>query len=125
MCTAITYQTKDFYFGRTLDYDISYGNEITITPRGYCFAFRDAKTLRNHYAIIGMAYVAENYPLYYDAVNEKGLGMAGLNFVGSAPCLPSLDNRRTRRLHHGRIDGSGTEYLRQSSRNPDKQSAIP
>lgn len=84
MCTAITYQTRDFYFGRTLDYDISYGNEITITPRGYCFAFRDAKTLRNHYAIIGMAYVAENYPLYYDAVNEKGLGMAGLNFVGNA-----------------------------------------
>lgn len=24
------------------------------------------------------------YPLYYDAVNEKGLGMAGLNFVGNA-----------------------------------------
>ena len=34
--------------------------------------------------MIGMAYVAENYPLYYDAVNEKGLGMAGLNFVGNA-----------------------------------------
>lgn len=30
-----------------------------------------------------MAYVAENYPLYYDAINEKGLGMAGLNFVGN------------------------------------------
>ena len=24
------------------------------------------------------------YPLYYDGVNEKGLGMAGLNFVGNA-----------------------------------------
>lgn len=34
--------------------------------------------------IIGMAHVAENYPLYYDAVNEAGLGMAGLNFVGNA-----------------------------------------
>ena len=31
-----------------------------------------------------MAHVAEGYPLYYDAVNEKGLGMAGLNFVGNA-----------------------------------------
>ncbi len=31
-----------------------------------------------------MAHVAENYPLYYDAVNEAGLGMAGLNFVGNA-----------------------------------------
>ena len=34
--------------------------------------------------MIGMAYVTEDYPLYYDAVNEKGLGMAGLNFVGNA-----------------------------------------
>ena len=32
MCTAATYKTKDFYFGRTLDYDFSYGEEITITP---------------------------------------------------------------------------------------------
>ena len=24
MCTAVTYKTKDFYFGRTLDYDFSY-----------------------------------------------------------------------------------------------------
>ena len=31
-----------------------------------------------------MAYIAENYPLYYDAINEKGLGIAGLNFVGNA-----------------------------------------
>ena len=30
------------------------------------------------------ACVAQEYPLYYDAVNEKGLGMAGLNFVGNA-----------------------------------------
>ena len=25
MCTAATYQTKDFYMGRTLDYEFSYG----------------------------------------------------------------------------------------------------
>ena len=31
-----------------------------------------------------MAHVAGDYPLYYDAINEKGLGMAGLNFVGNA-----------------------------------------
>ena len=28
MCTAATYKTKDFYFGRTLDYEFSYGDEI-------------------------------------------------------------------------------------------------
>ena len=84
MCTAITYRTKDFYFGRTLDYEISYGDEVTITPRNYEFNFRHKQNIKNHYAIIGMAYVTENYPLYYEAVNEKGLGIAGLNFVGNA-----------------------------------------
>lgn len=28
MCTAVTYQTNHFYFGRTLDYESSYGEEI-------------------------------------------------------------------------------------------------
>ena len=84
MCTAITYKTKDFYFGRTLDYEISYGDEVTITPRNYEFNFRHKQNIKNLYAIIGMAYVTENYPLYYEAVNEKGLGIAGLNFVGNA-----------------------------------------
>ena len=30
MCTAATYKTKDFYFGRTLDYEFSYGDEIAV-----------------------------------------------------------------------------------------------
>ncbi len=84
MCTAATLLTKDFYFGRTLDYDVSYGGEVTVTPRGYPFRFRHMGELRTHYAIIGMARVAGGYPLYFDAVNEKGLGIAGLNFVGNA-----------------------------------------
>lgn len=81
MCTAATYKTKDFYMGRTLDYEFSYGEQITITPRNYEFDFRFAGKIKSHYALIGMAFVAGGYPLYYDAVNEKGLGMAGLNFV--------------------------------------------
>ena len=74
MCTAATYKTKDFYFGRTLDYEFSYGDEITITPRNYVFNLRHMGTLSSHYAIIGMAHVAGDYPLYYDGINEKGLG---------------------------------------------------
>ncbi len=84
MCTAATYQTKDFYFGRTLDYEFSYGEHVTITPRKYPFHFQDHTVLSDHYALIGMAFVMEDYPFYYDAINEKGLGMAGLNFVGNA-----------------------------------------
>ena len=84
MCTAATYKTKGFYFGRTLDYEFSYGEEITITPRNDPIPFRHMGTHDSHYAIIGMAHIAGDYPLYYDAMNEKGLGMAGLNFVGNA-----------------------------------------
>lgn len=84
MCTAATYKTNDFYFGRTLDYEFSYGDDIVITPRNYPLSFRHTEDVPSHYAIIGAAYIAGGYPLYYDAVNEKGLGMAGLNFVGNA-----------------------------------------
>ena len=84
MCTAIDYTAGDHYFGRNLDLDRSRGETVTITPRRYPFRFRRAGTLEEHYALIGMALVAENYPLYYDATNEKGLSMAGLNFPASA-----------------------------------------
>ena len=55
MCTAATYKTKDFYFGRTLDYEFSYGDQIVITPRNYSFHFRHVGDMEHHYAIIGMA----------------------------------------------------------------------
>ena len=84
MCTAATYQTKDFYMGRTLDYEFSYGEKIAIMPRNYPLQYRHGLKNIEHYAMIGMAHVLDEYPLYYDAVNEKGLGMAGLNFVGNA-----------------------------------------
>ncbi|MDD6095482.1 MAG: choloylglycine hydrolase [Clostridia bacterium] len=84
MCTAATYKTRDFYFGRTLDYEFSYGDEVVVMPRNYPLNFRKAWNLESHYAIIGMAHVVGNDPLFYDGINEKGLGMAGLNFVGNA-----------------------------------------
>ncbi len=84
MCTATTYRTDDFYMGRTLDYEFSYGEEITVMPRNFPLSFRHGGGTDRHYAIIGMAHVADGYPMFYDAVNEKGLGMAGLNFAASA-----------------------------------------
>ena len=77
MCTSITYK---HYFGRTLDVPFSFGEEIVITPRYYPFSFKEIHCLKTHYAMIGVAKIIEDYPLYYDATNEKGLSMAGLNF---------------------------------------------
>ena len=95
MCTAVTYKTRDFYFGRTLDYEFSYSEEVTVTPRNFPFLFRHMEPGRGRYAMIGMARVSEGIPLYFDAVNEKGLAMAGLNFVGYAKYgkeVPDRDN---------------------------------
>jgi len=88
MCTAVTYKTRDHYFGRNLDLEYSYQETITITPRNYPFSFRKAGTVNCHFAMIGMAYIAEGYPLYYDATNEKGLSMAGLHFPQNADYKP-------------------------------------
>ncbi len=93
MCTAATYQTKDFYFGRTLDYDFSYGEEIVVMPRNFPLSFRYLGKMEKHYAFLGVAHVEGDYPLYYDAVNEKGLGMAGLNFVGNAHYKNAQEDR--------------------------------
>lgn len=93
MCTAITYKTKDHYFGRTLDYEYSYHETVTITPRKFPFVFRRVEKLMEHYAMIGMAYVVDNTPLYYDATNERGLSMAGLNFPGNADYKPEIKGK--------------------------------
>ena len=43
--------------------------------------------------MIGTALVSNGYPLYYDAVNEKGLCMAGLNFPGNAVYLDPVSGK--------------------------------
>ena len=80
MCTALNYTPDDHYFGRNLDLEFSYQESVTITPRKFPLPLRRTAPLTIHYAMIGMAYVVDNYPLYYDATNEAGLSMAGLNF---------------------------------------------
>ncbi|MEY8444625.1 choloylglycine hydrolase [Enterococcus ratti] len=84
MCTSIVYSTNDHYFGRNLDLEVSYGQMVTITPKNYPFKFRKTADLSTHYALIGMAAVVNGYPLYFEATNEKGLSMAGLNFPENA-----------------------------------------
>lgn len=84
MCTCITYINNDFYFGRNLDLDSSFGETVTITPRNFPLIFRKAGRQDHHYAMIGMASADDSFPLYAEAVNEKGLAMAGLNFPGNA-----------------------------------------
>lgn len=92
MCTAITFKTNDFYFGRNLDVERSYNERVVITPRNFELKMRCVEPLKVHYALIGMATVIDNFPLYFDATNEKGLSVAGLNFLGNAAYKP-LDKK--------------------------------
>ena len=84
MCTAVFCPQQGGFFGRTLDLERVYNETVTIIPRRYVFDFRHEKKRPPHYAMIGMATVADGYPLYYDAVNEKGLCAAALNFPHSS-----------------------------------------
>lgn len=88
MCTSIVYYAGDGYFGRNLDLEVSLGQQVVITPRDMELKFHELPTLKHHYAMIGMAIVRENYPLYFDGINEKGVGIAGLKFAGSAHYFP-------------------------------------
>lgn len=90
MCTAISYKTKTHYFGRNLDMDCSLGEDVVVMPRKFPFSFRNAVSVEAPYALIGTALVKEGIPLFYDATNEKGLSMAGLNFVGNAYFPPPV-----------------------------------
>jgi len=84
MCTAVSYLSKCHYFGRNLDFEHSFGEKIVITSKKFPFTFRNQTTLQTHYAIVGMGIVSDNFPLYFDAVNDAGLSMAGLLFPGYA-----------------------------------------
>lgn len=77
MCTAVS--TKD-YFGRNLDLETSFGEGVLIVPRNYILNYRNGDCANSHYALIGIGIENSSYPLYFDAINEMGLGMAGLNF---------------------------------------------
>lgn len=94
MCTAITYKKSSHYFGRNLDIEYSYHEEVVITPRNYPFQFRCLPSLDQHYAMIGVATVSGGYPLYYEATNEYGLSTAGLNFPGNAVYFPNKGDRK-------------------------------
>ncbi len=132
MCTAVSFVTKDHYFGRNLDYEFSYEESVVITPQNYHFSFRNEMVNKyvsgtgyaqekeqyedKKFAMIGVAYVVDKYPLYYDAVNEKGLGMAGLLFPGNAIYV-SMEKEGIP-VYCSRKEGAGED------KNPDGENRI-
>lgn len=93
MCTAITYKTSCLYFGRNLDLERSYYERVVITPRNFKLNFRRTESMSSHFAMVGMATVIDGYPLYYEATNERGLSIAGLNFPSNADYKPYTEGK--------------------------------
>lgn len=79
MCTAISFNKYKHYFGRTLDLEYNYNENIIIVPRTYNLKFRYNQSNNSHFAFMGIGIIENNYPLFYDGCNEKGLCIAGLN----------------------------------------------
>lgn len=83
MCTSLAF-TRPALYGRNLDLEVSFGQKIALAPRQLPFPFHHRPPLRDHLAMVGMANIAGEFPLYAEAMNEAGLYMAGLNFPGNA-----------------------------------------
>lgn len=105
MCTALSFISDDHYFGRTLDYEFSYGESVVVLPRSFELHYRHTDLARHHLALIGTAHIEDGYPLFYDAANESGLCMAGLNFVGNAVYATHDDTP------HGKLDIAQFELI--------------
>lgn len=84
MCTSIVMRSENVYFGRNMDIDYDFGQSAVITPRSFPLYFKEEKEIKAHFSMVGTAAVFENYPLYAEAMNEKGLYMSALNFPDNA-----------------------------------------
>ncbi len=94
MCTAIKY--KNNFYGRNLDleYELPW-TKVIIMPKNYLLKFKsNDENIDIKYSLIGMGMIANDYPLFYDAMNEKGLFMAGLYFKGYAKYFEKSNNKK-------------------------------
>lgn len=81
MCTGILYKNGPFtYFGRNLDLQYALANNATVCPRNFVLKYRHLDDMPTHSAIVGMAITGYGYPLFFEGVNEYGVGAASLNF---------------------------------------------
>ena len=86
MCTAISlYHSNCSYFGRNMDIPFFFNQRPMLIPKGFQYLNRaENKQQRIKNSILGMGSVIDGHPAMADAMNDKGLACAGLNFAGFA-----------------------------------------
>ena len=88
MCTVIAKNIDGLILGRNMDIECSFGEKFIFTPENYPIKYKCEREDKCHFAIYGTGAVIDDYPLYAEAVNEQGLFVAALNFVGNAYYSP-------------------------------------
>ena len=88
MCTAVNLFGTHHLFGRTFDYEKSFGQQVVSSPRRFSFG-----EFESAYSIIGVATVVNGMPLYFDGMNERGLCGAALNFPMWSTYHPSVSGK--------------------------------
>lgn len=85
MCTSFLLKGFNAVFARNMDIDFSLNEKLIIIPKNYPIILKkEEDVLTNHFAIMGIGTVINDYPLIADAMNEKGLAAAALNFMDNA-----------------------------------------
>lgn len=87
MCTGLSIKSDkgNHFFGRNMDLAYNFNESVLIIPRNFEFEDKVTRKMFNtKNAIIGIGTIIDNHPAMADAMNEKGLACAGLNFDGYA-----------------------------------------
>ena len=86
MCTGMRFNDAEgnMFFGRNLDWTFDYGERVLVVPRGFKPASPFGATAECSHALIGMGLAEQGQPMLFDAGNDAGLAVAGLNFPGYA-----------------------------------------
>ena len=83
MCTSVLFRNGNHnFFGRNLDLQYQLANDVTVCPRNYVLPYHHLPDMPHHPAIVGMAITGYGYPLFFEGINEYGVGVASLNFPG-------------------------------------------
>ena len=109
MCTSIAMKTNDFYFGRTMDLEYSFNECVVFTPRNYPVSFRKAGMMKHHYALLGIASIAEicNMPVEGGQgnllaewnMNQVSGGEKFFHFICGGALSQKPENQLKRRNH--------------------------
>ena len=68
MCTVISKSIDRLYFGRNMDIEKGFGEEMVFVPRNFPLSFKAERTVEHHNAFMGIGAVSVGviriYPLY-------------------------------------------------------------